>query len=224
MGGHEDGEESGDGVPDREFAPKHRGVRDGVTGRIGPGGRRAQFQTDGLGFELLLPLSGDHGHGRVVVPLMRLATNTLQGPGYHRRSEDETSADREQRDHDRPTDELGGGELPTEQDKDDDSELDDEVRRGDHEDHRTREVRALGEERLRHRRGGVRAAGRHHAVSRRPRDRGRTVVAKLRPHLVLRDERLDRAGQREAEHQRPEGLPEHEETLAKAAPDVDDDR
>ena len=39
------------------------------------------------------------------------------------------------------------------------------------------------------------------------------MIAEHALHVVLRDERLDRARQREAEDQRPERLPEHEERL-----------
>ena len=50
------------------------------------------------------------------------------------------------------------------------------------------------------------------------------MIAERPSHGVPADERLDGAGQAEAEDQRPERLPEHEEALAQAAPDVVEQR
>ena len=50
------------------------------------------------------------------------------------------------------------------------------------------------------------------------------MVAELRLHLFLRDECLDDTGEREAEHERPERLPEHEEAFTKASSDIDERR
>ena len=54
----------------------------------------------------------------------------------------------------------------------------------------------------------------------RARDRGRPVVAHDPLHPPLRDERLHGTRQREAEDERPQRLPEHEERLAEAVADV----
>jgi hypothetical protein len=93
----------------------------------------------------------------------------LHERGRERAPEDE----REDRHHAEAADELGGRELPPDQDREQDPELDDEVRRGELEGHRGREVGTATEERpgegdrsVRARgRGGAQAAG--HA-----RDRG----------------------------------------------------
>ena len=50
------------------------------------------------------------------------------------------------------------------------------------------------------------------------------MVAELRLHLFLRDECLDDTGEREAKHERPERLPEHEEAFTKAPPGVHENR
>ena len=65
---------------------------------------------------------------------------------------------REEDDHQRAADELAERELPAEQQRHDDPELDDEVGRGELERHRRGEVGALAEERPRERDGGVGAA------------------------------------------------------------------
>ena len=52
---------------------------------------------------------------------------------------------------------------------------------------------------------------------------GRTVITHRPFQPVPRDEGLHRTGEREAEDQRPERLPEHEEALAQAPTDVTHD-
>ena len=70
----------------------------------------------------------------------------LPGLGDERAPEDEAAREREEHDHDRPAYELGRRELPAHQYDQDDTQLDDEVRRGEHEHHRRDEVGALLEE------------------------------------------------------------------------------
>mgnify|MGYP007123201513 CR=1 FL=1 len=55
---------------------------------------------------------------------------------------------------------------------------------------------------------------------RRPRHRPRLMVAHHAFHLLAGRERLHRAREGEAQYQWPERLPEHEEALAQALPDV----
>ena len=112
------------------------------------------------------------------------------------------------------------GELPAHQHDEDDAELEHQVGRGEHEDRRGHEVRTFDEQRLRHGRRRVRAGRRDHAVAAGPGDRGGPVVAHLLLHRLPGDERLDGPGEAEAQDQRPQGLPEHEEALAEAAADV----
>jgi hypothetical protein len=71
--------------------------------------------------------------------------------------QEESKEECEERDHDRPADELGRGELPAHQDHEDDPELDDQVGRGDLERHRGAEARALLEQRSGEGDRGVRA-------------------------------------------------------------------
>ena len=78
-------------------------------------------------------------------------------------------------------------ELPAEQHPHDDSELDHEVRRGDHEDHRSREVRALAEERARHRQRRVRAGRRGCTEARSRPERSRAAAAAEPPRISERE-------------------------------------
>ena len=72
--------------------------------------------------------------------------------------EEAAEQQRHQRDHDRAADELAGGELPADQDREDDPELDHEVRGGELERHRGGEVGALAKQRAGQRDRGVGAA------------------------------------------------------------------
>ena len=73
----------------------------------------------------------------------------------HVRCEETAKQQRHQRDHDRAPDELSGGELPSDQDREDDPELEDEVGRAELERHRAGEVGALTKQRARERDGGI---------------------------------------------------------------------
>ena len=83
-------------------------------------------------------------------------------------------------DHDRAAGELGGGEPPADQERQDDAELEDKVRRGDLE----------------------RAALANTAEMER-------VVGQQRRDRRLAHQRLDHRGEHEAEDQRPGDLPGH---------------
>src|SRR5207249_3334951 len=100
----------------------------------------------------------------------------------------------------------------------------DQVGRSEHEHHGGDEIGALLEERLGHGRGRVGATGRHHSEDAGPGHGCRAVIAHDALHLLLGNERLHRTRETEAEDQRPERLPEHEEALAQAVPDVYQDR
>ncbi len=160
----------------------------------------------------------------MVVALGAITLESAAGCFHEHSLEDEATEKGEEDDHDGATDELGCHELPAEQHKHYDAKLDDKIRRCDHEHHGGDEVGTLGKERLRHGRRCIRAARRHYAVPRSTTNSSRSVVAKLRLHLLLRDECLDDTGKREAEDQSPERLPEHEEALANASPDAHEHR
>ena len=115
-----------------------------------------------------------------------------------------------QHDHQRAADELGEGELPADQQRQDQPELDDEVGGGELERHRRGEVGALAEQRSGQRDRCVGAGRRRgaEARSRSARLRGRSSGSN-RGDRGLADERLDDRGQREPEDQRPGHLPRH---------------
>ena len=112
-------------------------------------------------------------------------------------------------DHDRAADELGQGELPAQQQRHDDAQLDDEVGRGDLEGHRRGEVAPLRNSD----RASATAAYEHddEAAPRpgRQRQRARPVVAEQPDDRLPPDHRLHHRRQREPQDQRPEDLPGH---------------
>jgi len=70
------------------------------------------------------------------------------------------------------------------------------------------EARTFLEERLAQRGSGKRAGGTRGSISRRKRDFANAIFAKLRAHALLRDQRLDQAGEQKTENQAPCNLPE----------------
>ena len=96
-----------------------------------------------------------------------------------------------------------------EQEADDDAELEDEVRRGELERHRRREVRALAEQRAGERDRRVGARRGRGAEGGRLGHGARRVVREQPLHLLLGHDRLHDRGEREAQDQRPEDLPRH---------------
>ena len=144
-------QEAGDEVADQQLAAQHDQVRHGVAGGVRPTGSGAEtprpwkalphFRHLGVG---LMPRRGGGA-------LVEALAGQLDEP----RLEEEPRQQRQQPDHDHPADVLAQRELPADQDPHHKPELDDEVGRGQHEDHRGSEVRALLEERLGHRAGGV---------------------------------------------------------------------
>ena len=79
---------------------------------------------------------------RTEAPLLCLRTCLVHEAPREESAEEQRYED----DHERPAHELAGHEPPAEKYRHDDSELDDEVGRGDLERHRRGEVRALAEE------------------------------------------------------------------------------
>jgi len=186
------GEKPGDHVADNQFLSKHGEIRHGVAGGIGPGGLRRELVAPRLGLELGLMSFADTGHHLVFVGVVTGEPGPgLGGPAG---SDDCPAGESQQHDHDRATDELCGGELPAHQHHQHDAELDDEVGRGEHEDHGVDEVGALREQRLGHCRGRVRTRRRDHPESARPGHGSWPVIAHQPLHLVVGDERLHRPG------------------------------
>jgi hypothetical protein len=159
-------------------------------------------------------------HGLVIMTADDPFLETLSRAVHQGRAHHETAGEREEHDHDRSTDELGRGELPTHQDQEDDAELDHQVRRREHEHHGGHEVGAFLKQRLCHRGRRIGTTRRHHAESRCTRHRLRAVISEHAFHVVSRHERLHHSGERETQDERPQRLPEHEERLAEAVADI----
>ena len=120
--------------------------------------------------------------------------------------DEDAHADPHQHDQQQAADELRERELPAEEDPDHDPELEDEVRRGELEDHRRGEARALLEQRLRDRDRRVAARRRGRAEPGRERDRpaGRGRRARARAgRAAPRPARSPRAGSRARAPTRP---------------------
>src|SRR5581483_1486200 len=216
---HPGGERAGDEAPDRDVADDRRPVHDEVVGGRREAGRGAQPLPPGA-----WDLSG-HVHFRMAFhraeeALLGLRTRLLDEPP----AQEDPERESDQHDHERTADELSDHELPAEQQSHDDAELEDEVRRGDLEHHRRREVRALAEERPIERGGRVGARRRRGAERGRGRERARRIGGQEAPHLLLRDDGLDEPGQREPEDQRPEDLPGHPAREGQGPDDLVPDR
>jgi hypothetical protein len=141
------------------------------------------------------------GHLHVGVALHPTEQSTV---GVHARLLDQTllqkdaEGERQEHNHEWPADELAERELPAEQQGHDDPELDHEVRRGELECHRRREIGALtkkrprkGDRRVGTRRGGGAETG---GDCKRP----WRVIRKQQAHLAFRDDRLHHPREREA--------------------------
>src|SRR5581483_1281200 len=87
------------------------------------------------------------------------------------------------------------------------------------EEDRVGERRALAEQAARHRDGRVRAAGAGGAEQGGESDASQVVLAEDVLHGAAGDDRLDHRGDEEAEGERPEHLPEHEEGHLQRIPD-----
>ena len=138
-------------------------------------------------------------------PSIGLVLGQLDQPLPEEQSEEHGDGD----DHDRPPDELGGGELPAEQEGHDDPELDHQVGRGDLEHHHGGEVGPFSEQApgQRHRRIGARGAGDAQPGG-HPEVLGESFP-KSRSMVPLRTRAWTIADRREAQDQRPEDLPGH---------------
>ena len=156
-------------------------------------------------------LAGDtHVHRRVTLhrPGERpvgLGARLVEQPPGEEAPEHQRDAD----DHQRAADELGQGELPAEQQGQDQPEFDDEVRAGELERDRGGEVGALAKQRAGQGDGGVGARRRRGAQAGRDGEAARGVVGQQSHDRRLAHERLDRGREGEAEDQRPGDLPGH---------------
>src|SRR5215472_12677494 len=203
-GGHGPGDQQADDhVADDGGPLHHEDVADG--GVPLPGGQPVPEA----------PAGGDaHVHRRVALhgsgqALVRLLPRRVDQALAHEQAERHGHAD----DHYRAADELGQRELPADQQREDDAELDDQVGAGDLEDHRGGEAGPLAEQRTgeRHRRVG---AGRGRgAQAGGPGQGRRPVVTEHGDDRLPPDQRLHNGRQREAEDERPGDLPGHRASL-----------
>jgi len=129
-------------------------------------------------------------------------------PGLRVGQADERGADD---DHHDPAHDLGRDELPSEEDEDQDAQLDDEVRRREHEGHAGDEVGALQDQRAGRREGGEGARRRDRAEGRREGHRRHAGVSHVPGQSGLRHEGLDHRADEVAEDEGPPGLPEEAE-------------
>ncbi len=148
-GGHGPGDEqTEDNVADHGGPLHDEDVRD-----RGERGHRTQPAPEAAFF-----LDG-HVHGGVALHGAG-APNVGLGSGRLKKAltQKEAEEDGQQHDHDGAADELGQGELPSDEQGQDDAQLDDQVGRGDLEGHGGREARPLPEQRpgQGHRRVGAR--------------------------------------------------------------------
>jgi hypothetical protein len=203
--GHPGGERAGDEEAADDVLPDRRPIHDEGMADGGEALARAQALPDGAAVDR---------HVHLGVALHRAKQSA---PGLLTRLLDEAPAqkapeeEREDDDHERPADELSEGELPAEQDRHHDSELDHEVGGRELEHHRRGEVTALAKDgaRHRHRRVGTRGGGGAEAAGDLE-GTGR-VVGEKAAHLGLGDDCLHRSRDGEAEDERPEDFPEHAE-------------
>src|SRR5205823_1791819 len=115
-------------------------------------------------------------------------------------------------------------ELPAEKDEEDKAELEDEVGGRELEDDRVDETRSSAEERSGHRNRRIRA-GRARSAEATSQDEAFQVRSAQRAgHRPLRNDGLDHGREQEAESERPEDLPEHEEGELQCMHDRVDDK
>jgi hypothetical protein len=107
----------------------------------------------------------------------------------------------------RPPTNSAADELPAEEDPEDDSDLEDEVRRGELEGHGCREARALLEHRLGDRHRRVAAGRRRRAQARREQQRAKAAAAKRMLHPLAWYPRLHDAREKDAKDERPPHFP-----------------
>ena len=135
----------------------------------------------------------------------RVLTPSFLEPACH----EEPNRRPHERDQEDPADELGERELPPEEDPHDDSDLEDEIRRGELKRHHGGEARTFLEQRLRNCDRRVAAGGRRRAETRREQGLTRASSAERALQARARDPRLHDSGEEKAQHERPADLPEH---------------
>ena len=156
--------------------------------------------------------------GRVVLVAGLGVRGVLAGSPLQARRDERAQQHGHDRDQQQAADELGQRELPADQDPDHDSELDDEVGRGELEGQRAGRRGALGEQRLGDRDGGIGAGGGGCAERRRERDRSRAGSAERALDALARDPGLHDRRDGEAEHERPPDRPGHQQRVRRALP------
>src|SRR4029077_2749333 len=130
---------------------------------------------------------------------------------HHPRAQGVLEDHRQDPDHQQPARELRGHELPAQQDEQNDAELEDEVRAGELEEDCVGEGRAPAEQSACYGDGRIGAARARCAEEGREGDPAEVVPAQGADDRLLGDDGLHDRGDDEAERERPEDLPEHEE-------------
>ena len=203
-GGHPRGHRARDEQADQDVADDGRPLHDEDVAHRGEAAAAEQAAPEA-------PAGRDaHVHGGVALHGTRQALVRLLARGVDQPLADEDAEDhRQQDDHDRPADEFGQGELPADQQREDDAQFDDEIGAGDLERHRGDETRAPSEQGPGegHRRIG---AGRGRGAKPGRLGQGaRPAIAEHRGDRFPPDHGLDDRRQREAQDQRPGDLPRH---------------
>ena len=185
---HQHRQEPGHGVADDQLAPQHGEVGHGVRRAVGPAGDGAHPDPQ-RAIRSSVRASPSPATGSCWCSAASSAACRRSRACTTRRPRNHSAPKRgEETDHDEAPDELADGELPAHQHNEHDPELNDEVGRGEHEDHGGDVVGALDEERLGHGGRGVGARGRDHPVARRPehgaRSGGRRAARRMASRLT----------------------------------------
>jgi len=145
---------------------------------------------------------------------LRLAARLRDQAGAQEPAEQQ----RQQADHQHAADELGQGETPAHQQRQQDAELEHQVGGSELEGDRGGEIGALAEQRSRDRDGGVGAGRGRRAEHSGPQQRPGRGVRQGLGHARLRHGHLDHGREQEAEADAPEDLPSHQQRHAQGLP------
>jgi hypothetical protein len=143
-----------------------------------------------------------HGPGQAAVSLLGCLSDEAG-------TQQCTKEQRQDDDHHRAADELGRGELPAENQGQDDPEFDDQIGAADLECHRGREVRTLAKQRAGQCHRGVRAGRARRAQTGGDCERLGSVVAEQSSDGLSANQRLHHGRECEAEDEGPEDFPRH---------------
>ena len=213
---HPGGEAAGDEQAAGDVGPQRVPVHPEVVAGGGDAFGAGELAPEGSGVEA-------HVHGGMAFHAAGDVLGGLLAGGFNDRGA-ERGAEEEDHDgdHDGAAGELGEGELPAEQDGEEDGELHDEVGGGELESHGSDEVRALTKEGAGESGGRVGAGGACCSEARRDEDSAGRRIGEELADLFLGDYGLDDGGEEKAEAERPEQLPGHDAGHAKGFEDCVD--